>query len=116
MLLFQPIPGALLQGQGLGLLLQLPLTVGQGVQQRGLLPLQGGQPGFGLAAAAGLVLLLGFQFQPPHLGLAQPFLQLALLRLQRPKPLLELLALLVALAALLHPAAGAAGHLPEPAA
>ena len=69
----------------------------------------------GVAVDAVLVLLLGEFFQPfPFL--AQPFLQLLLLLQQGSDATLQLLTATTAALLFLHPGAGAARHIRQPAA
>ena len=116
LLLFQPAAGALLDGQGVGGLLELLFAVSNGLKQ--------GLPGLlqgcelllhGVSVGTVLLLLLGELLQSfPFLP--QPFLQLLLLLQQGSDVALQLLTAATAALLFFNPGTGSTRHIRQPSA
>ena len=114
LLLLQPLAGALLQGKGFHQLLQGGLLPFQFLLQGQGFACLDRQPGFQLLVATALGPPLGLQLRQPFGSLTAALLPLLPFRLQGGEAFPQAAALLAAVPLLVHPAAGAAGHFPQP--
>ena len=111
--LFEPLAGALLEGEGFGELLGAGLLGLEVVEELLPLLLERGQGAGDPIAAGGVLLELLLEFAQALLLLTQALDELLLLGLERGELGLEVLALAAALLLLFEPAAAAASHFPE---